>query len=510
MKETNKKVVKNTVFLYFRMILILLVTLYTSRVILKELGVKDYGIYNVVGGVVAMFSVITNSLSQAISRFITFELGKSNLERLKILFSTSLTLQLTFSAIVLLLAELLGVWFLNTHMNIPPDRMEAANWVMQCVIVMFIINLIIVPFNATIIAHEDMRAFAYISILEAFLKLIVAFLVKLAFFDSLKFYALALLLASCIVGVIYIMYASKRFTESKIKVGFNKKVFQEMFSFAGWNFVSALSGVLQTQGINIILNLFFGPAVNAARGLAVQIENAVNQLGNSIATSINPQIIKTYASQKLEEMHILLCRGTKFIYFLLLILSLPIFFKADFFISVWLVEVPSHTSNFLKILLLGILVDMSANPLYTGIHATGNIRTFVFLNSGIRLLILPVSYICLKYGAIPESVFIVQISFWHITQIPRLILLHKLVGLPYKMFMTNAFLPIALVSVVSLLVLVPFSFYFSSATWLSAISMSFLSVFITAACVFILGLTSNERKAVLRIPNKLINKLSKQ
>lgn len=315
MEDNNKRIMKNTVFLYFRMILILIVTLFTSRVVLRELGIEDYGIYNVVGGIVVMLSVITNSLSQAVSRFITFELGKGDKIKLEKVFATSFCQQIILSLIVLLIAEFFGIWFLNTQLNIPPSRMTAAHWVMQCSILVFIFNLISVPYNATIIAHEHMRAFAYISIWEAILKLSVAYAISTSVYDNLIFYAVLLVLVALLVAGSYIIYSIRHFKESASLPHYNQKIFKEMFSFASWNFIGALSGVLQTQGINIILNIFFGPVVYAARGIAIQVESAVNQLASSIASSINPQIIKTYAADKLSEMHLLICRGTKFVYY---------------------------------------------------------------------------------------------------------------------------------------------------------------------------------------------------
>ena len=453
-----------------------------------------------------MFSVITNSLSQAISRFITFELGSGNTKRLKKIFSVSLSIQILLSLLVFLLAEVLGVWFLNTHMNIPSDRLSAAVWVMHCSILMFVVNLITVPYNATIIAHEHMEAFAYLSILEAILKLAVAFSIGYAFFDSLKFYAILLLLVTIIVRGAYSLYSIRCFTESRSWPIWDKNLFKEVFSYASWNFIGALSGVLQTQGVNILLNIFFGPVVNAARGIAVQVEGAIQQLANSIVISVNPQIIKSYASNRLEEMHLLLCRGTKFIYFLLFILSIPVIFEADFILGVWLTDVPAHTVSFVRILLLGILVDMSANSLYTGIQATGKIRSFVFLNSGIRLFILPIGYIFLKLGAPAETVFIVQTFFWCVTQIPRLVIVHRLVGLPYRFFFKKAILPIVIVSIVSMAILIPISFSTNHKTWYSVLIMIFISIIVSVLSVFFLGLTTQERTLILSIPNKFFKK----
>lgn len=306
--ENNKRIAKNTLLLYFRMLFLMAVSLYTSRVVLNALGVEDFGIYNVVGGVVAMFSVLSGSLSTAISRFITYELGKGNKENLNKIFSSAVTIQFGLAGIIILLAETIGIWFLNIKMNIPEVRMEAANWVFQFSILTFAINLISVPYNASIIAHEKMSAFAYISILEAVGKLTIAYLITISPIDKLIFYAILMCAVALVVRLTYGNYCKRHFSECTYHFSWDKLLLKQMFGFAGWNFIGASSAILRDQGGNVVINLFCGPTVNAARGIAFQVNNAVNQFVTNFMTALNPQITKSYASGDNEYMMTLIFR----------------------------------------------------------------------------------------------------------------------------------------------------------------------------------------------------------
>ena len=322
--SNNKRIAKNTLLLYVRTLFIMLVTLYTSRVVLNTLGVTDYGIYNVVGGVVMMFSVISGSLSSSISRFITYELGHGDFDRLKRIFSTSINIQIGISLVILVLAELFGVWFLNTKMNIPAERLSAANWVLQCSLLSFIINLISVPYNACIIAHERMSAFAYISILEAVLKLAVVYMLLVSPYDKLVTYAILLVIVALLIRLTYGQYCRRHFEESRYQFVYDKPLVKEMTSFAGWSFFGNSAYMLNVQGVDMLINIFFGVTLNAARGVATQVQNAVMQFVNNFAVAVNPQITKSYAAGEREYMNKLVCRGARFSYFLLLIFVVPL------------------------------------------------------------------------------------------------------------------------------------------------------------------------------------------
>jgi O-antigen/teichoic acid export membrane protein len=294
--ENNKRIAKNTLLLYARTLVIMFISLYTSRVILNVLGVGDFGIYNVVGGIVAMFSLINGSLTSATQRFLNFELGKKNTAKLKRIFSVSISIHAILALIVLIFGESIGLWFLNTRMNIALERMTAANWVYQCSLITFCVNLISIPYNATIIAHEKMNVFAYISILDALLQLIIVFLLPWILFDKLIIYAILMLFISVIIRIIYGQYCNKQFQECKFVFCKDKSLYKEMTSFAGWTFIGSSSAVLMRQGVNILINIFHGVTVNAARGIATQVEQAVNSFISNFMMAMNPPITKSYAS----------------------------------------------------------------------------------------------------------------------------------------------------------------------------------------------------------------------
>lgn len=307
--DNNKRIAKNTMLLYFRMLFMMVISLYTSRIVLNALGVNDYGIYNVVGGVVAMFAILSGSLSASISRFITFEIGKGNVDRLKEVFCTAINVQIILIVCIIFLMETIGLWFLNYKMVIPEDRLFAANWVFQFSIATFAINLWSIPYNATIIAHEKMSAFAYISIFDAIAKLSAAFLIMYSPLDKLILYAFLIMITGLFQRVLYSVYCKRNFEECCYKLSFNRNITKEMFGFAGWNFIGASSAVLRDQGGNLLINLFFGPSVNAARGVAMSVNSAVLNFVSNFMTALNPQITKNYASGNYSYMFKLAFQG---------------------------------------------------------------------------------------------------------------------------------------------------------------------------------------------------------
>ena len=407
--SNNKRIAKNTLLLYIRMLFLMVVSLYTSRVVLNALGVEDFGIYNVVGGVVAMFSMLSGSLSAAITRFITYELGTGNRENLKKIFSSAVTIQIGLAVVIILLAEAVGVWFLNVKMNIPEERIVAANWVFQFSILTFSINLISVPYNASIIAHERMSAFAYISILEALGKLVIAFLITVSPMDRLIFYALLMCAVALLVRLVYGYYCKKHFEECTYHFLWDKELLKRMFGFAGWNFIGASSAVLRDQGGNVVINLFCGPVVNAARGIASQVNTAVHGFVSNFMTALNPQITKSYASGNRDYMMTLIFQGARLSFYMLLVLSLPIFVNTYYILTLWLKIVPEHTASFVQLILLFGLSESISNPLITAMLATGKIRNYQLVVGGLQLMNLPVSYILLRIGLFPEIVIVVAI-----------------------------------------------------------------------------------------------------
>lgn len=424
--NNTKRIVQNTIFLYFRTIIILLVNLYMSRVILENLGITDYGVYNAVGGVIAMFSVVSGALSSSISRFITFELGKENSPRLHNIFSSSLNIQIGIAFLIIFISEPIGIWFLNNHMNIPLDRINAANWVLQCSLITFCINLISVPYNACIIAHEKMSAFAYISILEAILKLIVAFTLPIILFDKLIIYAILLVLVAIIVRSTYSIYCKRNFDECHYKFIYDKELLKEMTGFAGWNFLTNTAYIFNTQGVNILINLYFGVALNAARGIATQVEGAVMQFVNNFTMALNPQITKSYAQGNKQEMFSLVCLGSKFSCFLMMFFAIPLIFEADYILSLWLKNVPQHTVTFVQLSVIAAIIDKMGITCTTACLATGKAKEYTIWISTVGSLMFFLTWTCFFIGLAPESAYISYMITYVLVNITRLVMMKRL------------------------------------------------------------------------------------
>lgn len=407
----NKRIARNTLMLYLRMFITMPIGLYTSRVVLEALGIESYGVYSVVGGFVALFSILTGALSVSISRYLTYEIGKSDKSRLNIIFCTSLNIQITIALIIMLLAEVVGVWFLNTYMNIPADKMVAANWVFQCSIVTFLVSLISVPYNALIVAHERMSTFAYIGILETVLKFIIALCLCYSKFDRLVLYAILLMGVSIMMRFIYGLYCSKHFKESQYRCILDKSLMKEMSKFIGWAFWGNGVVVLKDQGTGILLNIFGGPVVNAAQGVAIQVNGVVTMFVNNFLMAVHPQITKSFSSNDLSNMHNLIIRASKLSFFILLLLFVPICLNIDYILSLWLVEVPPFTSNFIILILIFSLTQCFTQPILTGVLAEGNIKRYeinLTLLYGSNFI---VNYILLKIGLQPYYVFAINIVF---------------------------------------------------------------------------------------------------
>lgn len=503
--ENNKRIAKNTLMLYVRTLLLMLVTLYTSRVILSSLGVEDFGIYSAVGGVVAMFSMLTNTLSSAISRFITYELGTVHIDKLNHIFSTAVTIQMLFGLIVAILAGTLGVWFLNYKMNIPDDRMLAANYVLLFSVITFIINLISVPYNATIIAHEKMSAFAYISILDAIWKLTVAYLITVSPMDKLVFYAIMMCVVALITRFIYGVYCNRKFEECSFHFVWDKVLLKQMFAFAGWNFIGATSALLRDQGGNIIINIFCGPMVNSARSIANQVGWAVNSFAANFMTALNPQITKSYASGDHRYMMELIFQGARFSYYMLLLLSLPVIINAQYILALWLKDVPEHTVLFARLTLLFAMSESISNPLITAMLATGNIRNYQIVVGGLQLMNLPIAYILLRIGYIPEIILFVAIFISQCCLAARLIMLKSLIKLKVRQYLKNVYFNIIGVSVVSGIIPIVISYCMDS-TFPNVITSCLISLVCTLIAIFYVGCSAKERQFVLAKVKQVLTK----
>lgn len=498
MSESNiatnsKRIVKNTMALYIRMLLIMGVTLYTSRVILNTLGVEDYGIYNVVGGVVVMLGFLNNSLSGASSRFITFALGKGNKKELQEIFSAVLCVHFILAGLFALFGETAGLWFVCRKLVIPEGRMAAALWVYHCSILMTMVSIISAPYNSLIIAYEKMSAFAYISIVEAVLKLIVAWLLLFISYDKLVVYAILLLAVQVLIRLAYGRYCHTHFTDIRSKVEWHAPLVKKISVYAGWTVNGSLALVGCTQGINVLLNVFFGPAVNAARGVAVQVQTAVMTFVQNFQTAIRPQIVKSYAAGDLIYMHELIINSSKYGFFLLLLLAFPVMLGVNAILRIWLGIVPEHTANFVRIMLFVCMFEPIRRPLINAVHATGDIKKFQIYESSALLCVVPVAYVLLKFFDItPEQVMWVYFIISLLTQGIRMWIVLPKVKIKYSVYMHQVILPLFLPLLCMLVPLFIFSVPENTTLW-KLIQYSLYSVIYMAVCVFIFGTTRREK-----------------
>ncbi len=470
----------------------MLVALFTSRVILNALGEDDYGIYGVVGGIVVFFNIISGSLNAAISRFITFELGKGDTDRLTRVFSTSVNIQVAMSVLFFVLAEVVGVWFLEYKMNIPAGRMYAAHWVLQFSILSFIVGLLSVPYNATIIAHEHMGAFAYLSILSTFLNLGVALIINYVSFDKLIFYAFCIVAINVLMRIIYGVYCKIHFQEASWHFVNDKSLVKEMAGFAGWNFLGASSGVLLGQGVNILINIFFGVAVNAARSIANQIDNAIYLLVNNFTMALNPQITKSYASGDLSYMHDLVCKGAKYSFFIMLIPSLPILLETPQILELWLKQVPDYTVVFTRLTILISLNAVLSQTLITSMLATGDIKKYQIIVGGLNLSVFPLAYLAFRFGLPPYSSYVIQFVVYGIELVARMILLKGMIKLPIRKYFNEVLLRISFVSFFAALlpIIIKISMQESLIRLMAVVGVCILCTF---SSIYILGLSKDER-----------------
>ncbi len=496
--------------MYLRMAVAMIVGLYTSRVVLRVLGVDDYGLYNVIGGIIAMFATLNSAMANTSSRFITVSLAKGDAIKTQGIFNMVSLIHLVIALIVLILGETVGLWYLHNKLVIPEGRLFAADCLYQLSVASSVMSIITVPFNATIVAHEKMSAFALIQILDIFLKLIIVLILEFAPFDRLIFYATLLACISVLNLLIYIIYCKRNFAETKMKYFWDKGVFKEMTGFIGWSLVGNFSFLFYSQGLNLILNAFCGTAVNAARGIAVQVENVVKQFANNVQVAINPQIIKSYAVNDLQRMYSLIFASSRYCFYLLFLISLPILIETDFLLGIWLDSYPEHTVNFIRIILLTSIMDAFVNPMYTANLASGKLKLYHLTLSIHMYAFMFITYLSIKYTNIPESVFLSLFVAVLIGVFIRIIILHKQVGLKPSLYMKSVLQPVIIVVGVS--VILPILTHLNvDFGWLRFLVTSTISVISVLLTVFFLGISQNERQYVIQFAkNKVANSIQKK
>ncbi len=472
----------------------MVVGLYTSRVVLQTLGVVDYGLYNVIGGIVTMFAFINGAMVNATTRFITFYLGKKDDHMLNIVFNMASVVHLVLGLVIVLLGETIGLWFLYNKMQIPTDRMFACFCLLQFSIATTFLSILYVPYNACVIAHEKMSAFAYISIMDVFLKLAIVISLRWITADRLIIYGLLLSFVNVINLCIYFIYCKRHFSETRLRRIWDKPLFKNMLSFAGWGLVGNFSYVFYSQGVNILLNMFCGPAVNAARGVAVQVEGAVKQFANNVQTAINPQIIKSYAAGELDRTYSLVFASSRYCFYLLFLLSLPIMIEAEFILNLWLGEnaVPEHTVNFIRIILCIALLDAFINPLFTANLASGKLKLYQICVCSVSYVFMVITYFAIRITNVPEVVFLCLLMSTIIGVVTRIFVVRRLIQLPVKLYFKSVLLKVVIVVAES--VVFPLVIHnILEMSWGRFLTSSVISVLSVAMTIYFCGISADER-----------------
>lgn len=504
-KADHGRVMRNTALLYFRMALMMCINLYTSRVVLQVLGVEDYGIFYVVWGLVYILNFLNSSMTASTQRFLTFELGTGNKKRLHEVFITSVHIHLVISLFLILISETGGLWFLAEKMVIPEERMTAAMWCFQLSLVAAVADVMSCPHQSVIIAREKMSAFAYISILDAFLKLAIVGMLLLTGFDRLIVYAILYTVEKLLIRVVYNIYCTRHFEESRYQWFFDKTLFKKMSSFAGWSMVENLAYVLYTQGLNMLLNVFFGPVANAAQAAASQARNAIGQFSRNFQVAINPQITKSYAAEQLEGMHLLIYRGSRLTFCLLLMLCLPLAVEAPMVLNLWLKEVPEGTADFLRLLLVVLIAQQMASPLIAAVSATGNIKKYQIISGGLMILIVPAAYIVLKMGGAPWTVFAVYLLISILAYIATIFIVLPEIHMGMKDYTLHVLKPCAFVAVLSLIAPVIMRQITTTGIWLSLLTIV-VTVISTGILCYTIGFDEEMRTLIKEKVKKIIGK----
>ena len=504
--EANKRIAKNTMLLYGRMGLMMIISFFTARITLEALGVENYGINNVVGGLVSMFSLISSSLTSSTSRFMTFGLGAGDKQRLNRIFITSSNIHTILAVIVVIAIETVGVWFLNNELVIPPDRLTAAHWVLQCSTITFAVGLLSVPYNAAIVAHERMDIYAYFSIFDAIARLVIVFSIKYYGGDKLILLAIISLIPTLTKQFYYWYYCKKHFKECTYHAIWDKHIFKEMFGFAGWNFFGSTAFMLNTQGVNMLINMFYGVTLNAARGICFQIESIVNQFAGNFSVAINPQITKSYAAKDYDYTYTLIKRGAIYSYCLMLIIVAPIIMEIDSILKIWLINVPDHTANFTRLGLFNNLVMTLGNSLYTAIIASGKIKKYQIIITIAGAWVFPLTYIAFRLGMPAESTYIIYFAVYFILIILRAYLAIEIINLNIWQYIKDVVLKTLHITIIAFIPIFAITYFFEENILRTIIAGPIITIY-TAVIAYLIGLDKEEKNFVNRKIKALLKKL---
>lgn len=495
----NKRIAVNTVMLYVRMFGVMGISIYISRIVLATLGVTDFGIYNVVSGIVVIFSFLQTVMASSVQRFLNVDLGNGDIKKLSQTFNSAFQIHFFIALVVVVLGESLGLWFLNYKMEIPEERMMAANVIYQFSLVACVLQMILTPFTATVTVHEKMSVLAYISITDVLLKLILVIIMSHTCYDKLIFYGLIMLSVISIDFALYFLYTRSKFDEVRFSIKIDTEQIKSIGAFAGWSMFGNFAYVMSTQGVNILLNIFFGPSVNAARAVTTQVQSAVTSFVYNFQIASVPQITKCYVTGNYHRMYSLIFVMSKISFYLLLFVALPLFFKMPYVLGLWLKEVPDHTVIYTRLVLIYMLIDSISGGMTTSVNATGRIKKYQLFNSIITLSTLPISYFLLKVGLDSEIVYVVDIFVILIAQTARIMMVLPMINLPFAEYFKNVIYRIV---PVALLAAVPGYYVYTNTydDFLGLIVVCLSCFLIVAVLVYAIGINNDERQMI----NKMI------
>ena len=507
-QSNNKRIAKNTLYLYIRMLINILVSLYTSRLVLQILGVVDLGVYNVVGGISTAFVFLSSSLSNATQRYLNFEQGTGNTKRLEQIFCFSLLIYFVYAVISGIGAEVGGLWLIEHKLVIPPERVFAAKAVLFFTSLSLLVTIVSSVYDSVLIARENMKVYAYIGLFDVVAKLVVVFLLQFISWDKLILYAALHFAVLVIAKLISIIYCSRKYEECKIRYYWEKPLFKEMFGFVGWNSIGTIVWILNNQGVDILLNMFFGPVVNAAKAIASQARGIITGFGSNFYTAVRPQIVKSYAAGDLDYFRTLLFSTTKYLFFIIWFISLPLMLRVDYVLKLWLGDVPEYTNVFIIWILIFVLVNFLSDPINTAIQAIGKQRRYILIGSSVYLTVFPISYVALKLGAPPITAFQILVVIRFIFVLIVFGILKTFVEISYRQYIAKVIGPLAFTAIASVAVMLPVNSLFSD-NFLSLIAVCTICVIVNGAAILFIGLNANERNTLLRHAIKIIKKKSR-
>ena len=508
--DNNKRIAKNSIFMSIRMVIVLAITLYTSRIILRVLGIENYGVYNVVAGFVTMFGFFNSSLANGIQRFFNFELGKNGTEGARKVYNTALLIQLLLALIIIIPTEIIGTWYLHNKMVIPEGRMFAAEWIFQLSLITFVLHIIQVPYSAAVMAHERMNFYAIVSVLNVFINLGAVFVIPLLKGDALILYGILTTFVALFTLLTYILYAKKHFKEITIEKKFYHTTFKEMLSFSGWNIFGTLGQMMKNQGVNLILNFFFGPVVNAARGIANQVNSGLQNFVSNITIPVRPQVVQSYSKGDVQRSLNLTYTISKLSCFLLLTMSLPILLEVDYVLQIWLGDnIPQYTAAFIIIIILNSFLN-NLNAAISGIvHATGKMRTYQLCGGTISLVSVIIVYIAMLIWRTPTFALIVLMIMDLVREIAALFILKSIVKeFSLKTYVYKVAIPLFFIGTMAMIPPIGLHYYMSEGLTRFCV-VSITSIATTCGCIYYAGLDSSEKRIVKQITSKLFSKFSK-